>query len=117
VIEKHFTLDRAMEGPDHKASLEPHELNTLVSHIRDVEQALGSDIKQPTESELPVRELVRKSATILEALPKGHTLTANDIVLMRPGHGIKPKDVPSVIGRTLGRDIEPGSTLVMEDLA
>ncbi len=116
VIEKHFTLDRNMDGPDHKASLEPDELATLISHIRDIELALGSDIKQPTESELPVRELVRKSATILTPLAKGHVLREQDIVLMRPGHGIKPKEVPDIIGRQLARDFAAGTTLEMSDL-
>jgi N,N'-diacetyllegionaminate synthase len=116
VIEKHFTLDRNMDGPDHKASLEPDELTTLINHIRDIEKALGSDVKQPADSELPVRELVRKSATVLKTLPQGHVLSADDIVLMRPGHGIKPKEVPGIIGKALSRDIEPGTTLTFDDI-
>ena len=114
VIEKHFTLDRNMDGPDHKASLEPDELTILLNHIRDIEKALGSDVKQPTDSELPVRELVRKSATVLKNLPQGHVLRADDIALMRPGHGIQPKEVPYIIGRMLSRDVEQGTTLTFD---
>lgn len=116
VIEKHFTLDKNMEGPDHSASLTPAELAQMVGQIRDVELALGSDIKQPTESELPVRSLVRRSVTVLRDLAKGHVLTEDDIALMRPGTGIAPKDFNATVGRTLAKDVTTGTTLMQADL-
>lgn len=116
VIEKHFTLDREMQGPDHKASLEPAELTTLITQIREVELALGSDVKQPTKTELPVRELVRKSVTTVRALPQGHLISEGDITLMRPGNGIKPKDIPNILGKKLVRETAAGYTLKLDDL-
>jgi N,N'-diacetyllegionaminate synthase len=117
VIEKHFTLDRNLPGPDHKASLEPDQLDTLVRQIRDVEEALGSDVKAPTPSELPVRELVRRSVTTARALDAGALIAREDLALMRPGTGIAPVDLERVIGRKSARAIAAGETLTWSDLA
>jgi N,N'-diacetyllegionaminate synthase len=117
VIEKHFTLDRELPGPDHKASLSIAELAALVRQIRDVEQALGSARKAPTASELPVRELVRRSVTTARALRAGEPLTAADLVLLRPGNGIAPAALEQLPGRVLARDLDAGSTLQWQDLA
>lgn len=117
VIEKHFTLDRNLPGPDHKASLEPDELADLVARIRDVERALGSPLKQPGASELPVRELVRRSVTLVRGVIAGQLITQQDVALMRPGNGIPPKDLITVIGKQATRDIEGGATLQWSDLA
>lgn len=117
VIEKHFTLNRNLPGPDHKASLEPAELADLVARIREVEQALGSPIKQPNAGELPVRELVRRSVTLVRNVTDGQVITAEDVARMRPGNGIAPKELDVVIGRLAARDIEGGTTLQWSDLA
>jgi len=117
VIEKHFTLDRALPGPDHAASLTPEELGALVRQIRDVEAALGSPEKAPSASELPIRALVRRSVTLLRPLPAGSVLQAADLVLLRPGSGIAPADLARLPGRVLARDLDAGTTLQWQDLA
>jgi N,N'-diacetyllegionaminate synthase len=116
VIEKHFTLDSELPGPDHKASLEPDQLGALVRQIRDVEAALGSDVKAPTVSELPVRELVRRSVTTVRSLAAGATVGKDDVTLMRPGTGIPPIDLDKVIGRKSARNISAGETLTWLDI-
>jgi N,N'-diacetyllegionaminate synthase len=116
VIEKHFTLDSQLPGPDHKASLEPDQLGALVRQIRDVEQALGSDVKAPTASELPVRALVRRSVTTVRSLAAGATVGRDDISLMRPGTGIPPIDLERVVGKRTARDIAAGETVTWSDL-
>ncbi|MDX1253559.1 MAG: N-acetylneuraminate synthase [Gammaproteobacteria bacterium] len=116
VIEKHFTLDRNFPGPDHKASLEPDELAEMIARIRDVERALGSPIKQPNTSELPVRELVRRSVTLVRGVTAGQVVAPEDVALMRPGNGIAPKALAAVIGKKAVRNIEPGVTLQWSDL-
>jgi N,N'-diacetyllegionaminate synthase len=117
VIEKHFTLDSELPGPDHKASLEPDQLAALVRQIRDVEVALGSDIKAPTASELPVRDLVRRSVTTVRPLAAGATVSRDDVTLMRPGTGIPPIDLDKVIGRKSARHIPAGETVHWSDIA
>jgi N,N'-diacetyllegionaminate synthase len=117
VIEKHFTLDNRLPGPDHKASLEPQQLTDLVRQIRDVEAALGSDIKAPTASELPVRDLVRRSVTAVRPIAAGAAVGRDDITLLRPGSGIQPVDFDKVIGRRSARGIAAGETLNWSDLA
>lgn len=117
VIEKHFTLDSDLPGPDQKASLEPDQLGALVRQIRDVEAALGSDVKAPTASELPVRDLVRRSVTTVRSLITGATIGKDDVTLMRPGTGISPLDLDKVIGRKTARNIPVGETLHWSDLA
>jgi N,N'-diacetyllegionaminate synthase len=116
VIEKHFTIDNGLPGPDHRASLEPGELGALVRQIRDVEAALGSDIKAPTASELPVRDLVRRSVTTVRAIDAGATVGKEDVTLMRPGTGIPPIELEKVIGRKSARKISAGETLTWSDL-
>ncbi len=117
VIEKHFTLDRELPGPDHKASLEPHQLTALVRQIRDVEVALGSDVKAPTASELPIRDLVRRSVTAVRPIAEGARVSRGDIMLLRPGSGIPPADFNKVIGRKSARSIFAGETLNWSDFA
>jgi N-acetylneuraminate synthase len=101
VIEKHFTLDRALPGPDHAASLEPAELQQMVAAIRHVEVALGTGIKAPAPCELPNISVARKSIVAARTLPKGHQLAAGDLDIKRPGSGLAPKLLPTLIGRTL----------------
>lgn len=116
VIEKHFTLDKGLPGPDHKASLDPGELRMLVKQVRAVEVCLGSASKGPTPSELPIRALVRRSVTLARDLPEGSALRSEDLVLLRPGTGIEPDAITRVVGRRLRRALTAGSTLDWSDL-
>ncbi|PQV52507.1 N-acetylneuraminate synthase [Paraburkholderia sp. BL21I4N1] len=104
VVEKHFTLDRTMEGPDHKASLEPAELAAMVRAIRRVGVALGDGRKRPTASELPNRQIARKSLVAARPIAKGETFTAQNLSVRRPGNGISPARWDSVIGQPAARD-------------
>lgn len=106
VIEKHFTLDRNMEGPDHKASLEPDELKTLVSVIRNVEIAIGSGVKQPAESEKKNMAIARKSIIAKRNIAKGEIFTEENLTVKRPGNGISPMKWFEVIGQEASRDFE-----------
>lgn len=116
VIEKHFTLDHQLPGPDQKASLEPDEFARMVREIRHIELALGNGVKAPKPTELPVRELVRRSVTLLRPLPAGSILQPTDLDLLRPGTGIPPKSLEETYGRVLSRDLPAGSTLTWDDL-
>ena len=98
VIEKHFTLDKTMEGPDHKASLEPHELKEMVSSIRNIEKALGSKEKRITSSEILNRDVARKSIVAKCDIALGEILTEENITTKRPGNGISPMRWNEVLG-------------------
>lgn len=104
VIEKHFTLDRNLPGPDHKASLEPHELTAMVKAIRNIEIALGDGIKRVTKSELRNLPNIRRSLVALRRISKGETFTSENIGAKRPGNGISPMYLENVLGRTASRD-------------
>lgn len=104
VIEKHFTLDRALPGPDHKASLEPGELKAMIQAIRDVEAALGSPEKAPTASERPNIPVARKSLVAARAIRRGDVFTADNLLALRPGDGRSPMDYWSLLGREAERD-------------
>ena len=114
VIEKHFTLDRDLPGPDHQVSLEPSELAALVRGVRTVELALGEDRKVPTPSELEVAAKVRKSLVAARDIPAGTTLTADLITIKRPGTGLPPSMRPLLVGRKAKKDITAGSLLTLE---
>lgn len=107
VIEKHFTLDRNMEGPDHKASLEPHELKAMVEAIRNIEKAIGNPEKCASASETPNKAIARKSIVAKCHIAKGELLTENNITVKRPGNGISPMRWREVIGTTATRDFAP----------
>jgi N,N'-diacetyllegionaminate synthase len=96
-IEKHFTLDKAMDGPDHKASLEPEELKTMVVSIRNIEKALGSSEKKPSPSESVNIEIARKSIVAKQDIKKGDLLTDANIAVKRPGNGISPMKWDDVV--------------------
>ena len=98
VIEKHFTLDKAMDGPDHKASLEPKELKSMVSAIRNIEKAVGSFEKKPSPSETVNIDIVRKSIVANQKINKGDILTDKNITIKRPGKGINPMQWDEIIG-------------------
>jgi N,N'-diacetyllegionaminate synthase len=103
-IEKHFTLDKTMEGPDHKASLEPYELKAMVKAIRNIELALGSSVKKPSKSETPNIKIARKSIVAKVNINKGELLTENNITIKRPGYGISPMRWDEVIGSIASKD-------------
>ncbi|MFA7239045.1 MAG: N-acetylneuraminate synthase [Sulfuricellaceae bacterium] len=104
IIEKHFTLDRNLSGPDHKASLEPEELKQMVRSIREVEMALGSSVKQPAVSELKNRSVARKSLMIAHDIRKGELFTRNNLAVKRPGDGVSPIHYWEWLGRVSDRD-------------
>lgn len=106
IIEKHFTLDRNMEGPDHKASLEPHELMQMVTAIRNVEKAMGSGIKTPSKSERKNKTIARKSIIASRCIQKGEVFTELNITTKRPGNGISPMRWNEVLGQTAKRDFQ-----------
>ncbi|MFK7946516.1 MAG: N-acetylneuraminate synthase [Saprospiraceae bacterium] len=114
-IEKHFTLDRNMEGPDHRASLEPNELKEMVRSIRNIEKALGNGIKKPSKSEKKNIEIARKSIHTANNLTKGHVLRQEDLLMKRPGNGISPMDVLSVIGRKLTKKLSEDTLITFQD--
>lgn len=107
VIEKHFTLDKNMEGPDHKASLEPDELKQMVTAIRNIEKALGSSEKEPTASEIVNRDIARKSIVAKCDIKAGDIFTEENITVKRPGNGISPMKWFDVLGQKAVRDFIP----------
>jgi len=104
VIEKHFTLDRGLPGPDHLASLEPDELGAMVRGIREIETALGSGTKQPSASEVRNQRVARKSLVAARAIAKGEALTADNLTVKRPGDGIPALRYWDYLGRPAARD-------------
>lgn len=106
IIEKHFTLDRSMIGPDHKASLEPQELKAMVGAIRNIEMALGDGIKKPNKSELEIAKVVLKSIVAKRPILKGETLTAKNITIKRAGAGISSVHWDMIIGTKAIHDYE-----------
>ena len=104
IIEKHFTLDRSMEGPDHKASLEPHDLKSMVQAIRNIEKAMGDGIKKPSPSELKNRPVVRKSIVAAREICKGGQITEDNLAVKRAGPGISPMRWTEVIGQRACKD-------------
>jgi len=97
-IEKHFTLDKTMDGPDHKASLEPEELKAMVDAIRNIEKALGSSEKKPSPSESVNIDVARKSIVASQSIKKGDKLSSKNITTKRPGDGISPMEWNRVVG-------------------
>ena len=107
VIEKHFTLDKTLPGPDHKASLEPEELKAMVSAIRNIEKAVGgSGIKEVSASEAKNKPIVRKSIVAAKKIVKGESFTIGNLTVKRPGTGISPMQWDEIIGKTAKKDFE-----------
>jgi N-acetylneuraminate synthase len=106
LVEKHFTLDEALPGPDHKASLEPEELKMMIKSIREVEESLGSPIKMPVESELKNMNVARKSILSSKAIPKGEEFTKENLVIKRPGTGISPIYYWELLGGRASRNYD-----------
>ena len=111
VIEKHFTLDKSMEGPDHKASLEPSELKNMVTAIRNIENALGSSVKKPSKSEVANIEIVRKSIVANNFIEEGELFNEENITTMRPGTGLSPMKWDEVIGQKSTKNYKKGDLI------
>jgi len=115
VIEKHFTLDKKMPGPDHKASLEPQELKQLVRSIRRIEQAMGNGQKIPRPSEINIRQNIRRSLVSSRPIKAGEIVSANDFIFKRPGTGIPPEEQALVNGLRVKRSIAVDTVVTWKD--
>jgi N,N'-diacetyllegionaminate synthase len=116
VIEKHLTLDRALPGPDHQASLDPGEFGAMVVAVRQAADARGGVDKTAAAAEAEARQLARRSLIVTRAIAAGEELAAADLDAMRPATGISPQRIDEVIGRRAARDLSPGSLLGLEDV-
>jgi N,N'-diacetyllegionaminate synthase len=116
LIEKHFTLDSSLDVPDKELSLDPAEFKEMVRKIRTVEQALGNGIKKPSQSELEIRDAARRSIVAKRDIPKGTTISADMIKIVRPGTGIAPKDLKKVIGSIARHDIPAEEPLTRDEV-
>jgi N,N'-diacetyllegionaminate synthase len=116
IIEKHFTLNRDMPGPDHKASLEPNELAILVNSIRHIDSALGNGDKKPSSSEQKNMIIARKSIHLNTQVNKGQIILESDLLMLRPGDGISPMEMDKVIGKKVNRDLPNFHKLNYTDL-
>jgi N,N'-diacetyllegionaminate synthase len=116
IIEKHFTLSRTMEGPDHAASIEPEELRQMVIAIRNIEKALGYEIKQPSVSEIKNISIARKSIHLSRSMNAGEILTKEDFEMLRPGDGISPMKYHELIGKRLLVPLPKGKKLSYDNL-
>jgi N-acetylneuraminate synthase len=116
MIEKHLTLDRAMSGPDHSASLEPAEFRQMIEAIRHVEAALGDGAKVPRAVEQDTARVARKSLHARHDLAAGAAITEDSVIIARPNTGLPPAMLPQIVGRTLRRRISGGSPIRLEDL-
>ncbi len=114
VLEKHFTLDKTLPGPDHKASLDPAELTAMVAAVRQVEQALGDGVKRPTPGEEANRLAARKSLVAAGTIKKGDCFTADNITAKRPGDGLSPMLYDTLLGQVATRDYVPDQPIEME---
>lgn len=115
-IEKHFTLDKNMEGPDHKASLNPKELKDFVRAVRDAEKLLGNGIKKPTKREESIMEAARRSIVAASDLEAGTVLEENMLEFKRPGTGLKPEFISFIIGRKLKRSVKEDELITLDDI-
>lgn len=106
VIEKHFTLDKTMTGPDHSASLEPAELKAMISAVRNIEKALGDGVKKPSPSETPNKAIARKSLFAKRFIKKGELFTYENLTAKRPGTGISPMRIDEFVGKPADRDYQ-----------
>ena len=106
IIEKHFTIDKTMDGPDHKSSIDPEELKAMVSSIRNIEKALGSSIKKPSKSEKSNITTARKSIVASSSIPEGEILSEKNITIKRPGNGISPMAWDKIIGTVATKDYQ-----------
>ena len=113
VIEKHFTLDKNMEGPDHKASIEPSELKSLITGIRNIEKAMGNGIKTPSPSEVKNKVAARKSIVASQIIKSGELFSSENLTLKRPGNGLSPMLWDQVLGMVSKKDYYPDEQIVL----
>ena len=113
IIEKHFTLDKNLPGPDHKASLEPSELKNMVAAIRNIETALGDGVKKCMPSELKNRAIARKSIVAAKTITAGEIFTEDNITVKRPGDGINPMEWDKIIGRQSIKNFEEDEQIII----
>ncbi len=116
VIEKHFTLDKNMDGPDHKASMDPKNLIKWVNSVRKTEKLLGSYAKIPSKTEIEIAKIARKSIVSLRDLEIGEFVKTEDISIKRPGYGVSPKEYNNIIGKQIKRKILKDTVILWEDL-
>ena len=116
VVEKHFTLDKTLEGPDHKASLNPVEFKAMVDAIRNVEVAMGDGVRRFSENELEIKKIARKSIILNEDISEGIRIEKKMLAIKRPGTGIAPKYINQVIGRKVNQDLNKNAVLKWEHL-
>jgi N-acetylneuraminate synthase len=114
IVEKHFTLDKSLPGPDQKASIEPLELEMMVAGIRKVESALGHGGKEPVESEADTARVARRSIVARQDILAGTSLTENNVIMMRPGTGLPSTLLPYILNRVARRDIPAGTLISFE---
>ena len=116
VIEKHFTIDRSLEGPDHACSLEPLELKNMVNAVRNIEIACSGDgSKEPTASEIKNKSVARKSLYLSRDIKKGTKLAKDMIIALRPGDGISPMEIPNLVGKTFNKNLRMSEKITYED--
>ena len=106
VVEKHFTLDKNMPGPDHQFSSDPSELKRLVTGIRRMEEALGNSKILPAAGEIEMRKIARRSIVAAKNLPAGHVITQDDLAFQRPGTGLMPYELTSFLGQRIRKPLE-----------
>jgi N-acetylneuraminate synthase len=116
IIEKHFTLDKNLEGPDHKASLKPNELKQMVLAIRNIEQALGNGIKKPSSSEIKNITIARKSIHLKHEMLNGQIISKDDLIMKRPGDGISPMKINDVVGKKVTKNLLADHKLLHNDI-
>ncbi|MEF8847733.1 MAG: N-acetylneuraminate synthase [Candidatus Thermoplasmatota archaeon] len=116
VIEKHFTIDRNLSGPDHNASLEPTELKNMVTEIRNVEKALGRSEKKPTDSEKEIMNVARKSIVAKKDIKKGEIIRRKLLCIKRPGIGLHPKEINNILGKKTRKDIKKDELILKKDI-
>jgi sialic acid synthase SpsE len=116
VIERHYTVDRTMTGPDHAASLEPEGLRRLIRNIRNIERALGTGIKELLPEEKPIRDRLAKSVVAARPIARGATISAEMLTVKGPGSGLAPRYLPELVGRVAEADVEPDTLVPSEAL-
>ena len=116
VVEKHFTLDKTMDGPDHKASLNPDEFKAMVDAIRNVEVAMGDGVRKFSQNELEIKKVARKSIVLNQDVPEGTVLKRDMLSIKRPGTGIPPKFIDKIVGKTVVNDLKSQTIIKWENL-
>ena len=111
VVEKHFTLDKTLEGPDHKASLNPEEFKAMVDAIRNVEVAMGDGVRKFSENELEIKKVARKSIVLNQDVNKNTIIEKEMLSIKRPGTGIAPKFINDVVDKKVNKDLKANSVL------